>query len=79
MEYFGKTEFHSTTQRGQTAEQTVWGEEGGYQGFEILRPIENYGEFKIFHKFLMQYSDPAPKPGQNDAQLLMFSTTFDSV
>ena len=49
------------------------------QGFEILRPLQNPGILRFFHKFLMKYSDLAPESGQNDTQLAMFSTKFDRV
>ena len=49
------------------------------QGFEILRPLENSRILKIFHKLRMKYLDLAPKSGQNDTQLVTFSTDFDRV
>ena len=49
------------------------------QGFEILRPLENFRILKVFHKFLMKYLDLAPKSAQNDTQLVMFSTKFNRV
>lgn len=44
-----------------------------------LAQLENSGNFKMFHKFLMKYSDIAPKTRQNDTQLVMFSTKFHRV
>ena len=47
------------------------------QGLEI-QTTENSRKLQIFHKFLMNL-DLAPKPNQNDTQLVMFSTDFDRV
>ena len=44
-----------------------------------LRSLKNSGILKIFHTFLMKYSDLARKTGQNDTQLAMFSTKFHRV
>ena len=46
------------------------------QNFEILRHLQIPGILKISHTFLMKNSDLAPKTGQNDTQLFMFSTKF---